>query len=308
MINLSAIKKRHSHIAYVFRAFIRRMLYIFITKNRIFTRIRLFGLLSVMFFKELLIGCFPESQQKKGRFFGFRMQFPSYSIFCSLFETIFLRRDYEFKCSKESPLILDCGSHIGMSIVWFKWKYPKAHIIAFEPDAVTFNYLSNNVKENNLTNIDLHQKAVWSRDEQRVLRSDMGDPSSLGMSLFKRLYEKDNVRVDEIMVDCVELSKYIDAPVDILKLNIEGAEYEILSALYKNGKLGCISEMLIKYHYNESSPENSLSEILRILEASGFRYVIDSQSLKLPYPLYRKRHYFKLSIYAYLPSDVHKEH
>ena len=88
--------------------------------------------------------------------------------------------------------------------------------------------------------------------------------------------------------------------VDILKLDIERAEYEVLSALYKSGKLGCISKTFIEYHYDESNPENSLSEILRILEVSGFRYVIGS-SLKPPYPLYRNRH-FKLNIMPICPQ------
>jgi hypothetical protein len=54
---------------------------------------------------------------------------------------IFTKGIYSFRCTTEAPLIIDCGSNIGMSILNFKTQYPKSRIIAFEPDNSNFEIL-----------------------------------------------------------------------------------------------------------------------------------------------------------------------
>jgi FkbM family methyltransferase len=40
-----------------------------------------------------------------------------------------------------SPYIIDAGANIGLSIIYFKKKYPNSKIVAFEPDKLIFNIL-----------------------------------------------------------------------------------------------------------------------------------------------------------------------
>ncbi len=47
---------------------------------------------------------------------------------------IFRDRLYHFSCGTDSPLILDCGAHIGLASLYFREVYPKARIHAFEAD------------------------------------------------------------------------------------------------------------------------------------------------------------------------------
>ena len=42
------------------------------------------------------------------------------------YREIFIQRGYDFACSHDSPLILDCGGNIGLSVVWFKQRYPQS--------------------------------------------------------------------------------------------------------------------------------------------------------------------------------------
>lgn len=290
--------QKYHRLVYILRVLARRMLLIHRNERRARSKTYLFALVVKMAVKEIFFSLLPENRRNTEKVHGFRIYFPSYSTFCFLFECIFLRREYDFKCDKESPFVIDCGSNIGMSVIWFKWRYPEARIIAFEPDEQAFAHLSNNVRINNLSSVELHQKAVGCRDEQRVFHIDIDDPASLGMSLSKRLYENSSRKVGETTVECVRLSSFLDGPVDILKLDVEGAEYEVLSELHEKGKLSDIREVFIEYHYNESNPENSLVEILQMLKANGYRYIIDSNHHP-PYHHYQNRH-FKLNIYAYL--------
>jgi len=43
-----------------------------------------------------------------------------------------------------APLIVDCGANIGLSVLWFAHRYPKARIVAVEPDTANFDLLQLN--------------------------------------------------------------------------------------------------------------------------------------------------------------------
>jgi FkbM family methyltransferase len=88
-----------------------------------------------------------------------------------------------FQCNTDRPIIVDCGSNIGMSILFFKRLYPKARIIGFEPDPYTFEILSENVYRNALTDVELHQCALGEHDRSITLyRPDVENGSSLRMN------------------------------------------------------------------------------------------------------------------------------
>ena len=68
--------------------------------------------------------------------------------------------------------------------------------------------------------------------------------------------------------------------VDFLKIDIEGAELDVISG---SKKLNRVKQMFIEYHSFTDTPQQ-LSCLLSILESSGFRYYIDTvYSPKRPY-------------------------
>ena len=50
----------------------------------------------------------------------------------------------------DQPLIIDCGANIGAAAVWFAHVYPKAEIVAIEPDADNFALLEQNTTTRNV--------------------------------------------------------------------------------------------------------------------------------------------------------------
>lgn len=58
---------------------------------------------------------------------------------------LFLDEVYRFNSNNNNPKIIDCGSNIGLSIIFFKRMYPNSEIIAFEPDNEIFNILKYNL-------------------------------------------------------------------------------------------------------------------------------------------------------------------
>jgi hypothetical protein len=68
----------------------------------------------------------------------YTISFCGRASFLYLFEEIFAKASYLFHSDTDRPLIFDCGSNIGMSVLFFKKLYPAARITAFEPDPRTY--------------------------------------------------------------------------------------------------------------------------------------------------------------------------
>jgi hypothetical protein len=69
------------------------------------------------------------------------------------------------------------------------------------------------------------------------------------------------------------LSKYLDEPVDFLKLNIEGKEIAVMEEVANSGKLCNVQELVIEYH-GWPNKDQRLGYLLRILDHQGFRYLV----------------------------------
>ena len=86
---------------------------------------------------------------KKGttKIFGFDFTFVDSASFIGQYEEIFKKQSYKFIPINDQPIIIDCGSNIGVSILYYFRQYPKAKIIAFEPDKNIFQVLKKNIEK-----------------------------------------------------------------------------------------------------------------------------------------------------------------
>jgi len=200
--------------------------------------------------------------------FDYSVKFTDHIALQFLFHEIFDKETYRFSCVHDKPFIIDCGSNIGLSILYFKMRYPQANVIGFEPDDITFGLLAENIKNNNLHDVQLVKKALSDHEGTITFYTNNtgGDP---GMNMFAphgSCHTKKTVPV-------TQLSAYIDRPVDFLKIDIEGAETTVLVELAQTGKIKFIKEMVIEYHHHMHDTDNdSMSKILKTLEDNGFGY------------------------------------
>jgi FkbM family methyltransferase len=124
--------------------------------------------------------------------------------------------------SRRIRTILDCGANIGVETLRFRLHHPQAEIIAVEPDPDNFALLASNCR--NCARISALHGAVWSKDTQLyVHRSPDGNPESsaveeIGSGPCVAGYSIDSLRM---------LRGW--SQIDILKLDIEGAEHELFS-------------------------------------------------------------------------------
>ncbi|HEY3875893.1 MAG TPA: FkbM family methyltransferase [Candidatus Kapabacteria bacterium] len=206
---------------------------------------------------------------------GFRVHYAQWQLLLYLFREIFLEGSYLFESNTESPTIVDCGSNIGMSILFFKMIYPKSQIIGFEPDPATFETLQSNIECNALAGVKVYPFALSGGDGMIDFYHKDDDAGSLLMSIHK-------IRMggERIVVPTRKLSSFVTGPIDLLKMDIEGAEEEVIKELVASNVLSFVQQMFIEYHHHINSSEDTFSRFLALLEQSGFGYQISSDAKK----------------------------
>jgi FkbM family methyltransferase len=197
-----------------------------------------------------------------------------------LFHEIFEVGTYLFTAERSRPLILDCGSNIGMSILFFKKLYPEARIIGFEADPITCERLTSNVEQNGLRDVVLNNCALTDKDGSVEFYRDKQVIGG-GLHMSVRRERNDGERV---VVPARRLSSFITEEIDMLKLDVEGAEGSVLQELADNGKLPMIRQIHLEYHHHIDSKEDKLSAMLEILEDQGFGYQIAAHDRRWPEP------------------------
>jgi len=192
------------------------------------------------------------------------------------FEELFKKGIYTFTTSNTSPVIIDCGANMGLSLLFFSINYPSAKIYAFEPDVSVLESLEKNIKTYQMDNVELIKKAVWNKNETLEFFTDKGMGGRLKCDYHDQISTK---------VEAIRLKEFIsDKHIDLLKMDIEGAEYTVIEDC--EPVLNQIDNIFIEYH-SMVNEEQKLDELLLILKRNGFRYHL-SQSFSRNKPFIDK--------------------
>jgi len=177
---------------------------------------------------------------------------------------IFIDEIYLFQSDKIDPVIIDCGSNYGTSIVYFKDVYPDSNIIGVEADPKIFKILKKNIHQRSFKNVTLINKALSNKKGPIQFFSEGADGGRIhNMDSPKNSYKVETITLDEL----------IGGDVDFLKMDIEGAEIDVLC---NTKNLGKVKQMFIEYHSFEDN-EQKLGDLLSFLSKNNFRYYIHTQ-------------------------------
>ena len=213
----------------------------------------------------------PHFKQGVAEFFDASFLFSHGPSFLHSVDELFQEEIYKFSTKTQSPYIIDCGANIGLSIYYFKKLFPTSKILAFEPDREIFSLLKKNTE--NLTDIILEEKAVWTEDTTLEFFSE----GALAGSLVTDFGKKNNL----IKIEAINLKKYLTQQIDFLKIDIEGAENELIFNL--EGHLSNVKHLFLEYHGILNQPQN-LGEILNLLKKEGFQYYIRLATETINFP------------------------
>ncbi|MBW6474942.1 MAG: FkbM family methyltransferase [Anaerolineaceae bacterium] len=199
---------------------------------------------------------------------------------------------YKFHANREVPFIIDCGANIGLSVIYWKFLYPKANIIAFEPDPKILELLRKNIDAFGLDNIEIRPCAVWSSNTILCFKSD----NSVGGKLVDHMNGSKLINVNTF-----RLRDLLNQQVDMLKIDIEGAEYEVLMDCYEN--LVNVDYIFIEYHGITNEPQK-LHNILEMLQNKGFRYHIkEANPINHPFIRSERNKFYDLQLNIFAFKD-----
>lgn len=179
---------------------------------------------------------------------------------------------YRFPHPTGHTKILDGGANLGLASLYFLNLFPNASITAIEPDPICFSVLQKNLAWAATSALILKNCALARQSGRRKFFPHAGDAGRLDVPLAPDL--------PMVEVDCLTLDSFLSEPIDFVKLDLEGAETEVLTS---SCRLHQIHYLFIEHH---SFPGRSqdLDQALHALSESGFRYWIQSQFLpKRPY-------------------------
>lgn len=253
-----------------------------------------FHLLGIPFNEVLRLKNLPFKYDGETCLFGRKIHFNSPFWYLFGLKEIFLEKQYLFKTKSLAPLIIDCGSNIGLSLIFFKRQYPNSRIIAFEADPEIFKILKKNVQEFSFEGIELNNKAIWV--DESILNFEGND--TVGGKV-DALSLENKIGINKIQG--VRLKDLLSKKIDFLKIDIEGAESEVLNDC--KDSLNNVQNIFIEYHSTNNDKPQELSALLNILEKNGFRYYIkEAWPIKMvPFNEKKVNSYFdlQLNIFGY---------
>jgi FkbM family methyltransferase len=209
----------------------------------------------------------PHFKDRTEPLLDFRVSFNHGPNSYSLARDVFVRQIYTFESQRPDPLVIDGGANVGGTILFHKHRYPKARIIGFEPDPVLYPYLEKNIAQNDLSDVTLIQAGLSFRPGTLSFYSD-----SIAAGRFSNEIPADDSKEwTRKEVPSVRLGDYLEEEVDFLKLNVEGAEWEVLSD--SEGRIRQVREMVVAYHHEPGLPR-TLHDMLHLLHRNGFEYYV----------------------------------
>ena len=144
-----------------------------------------------------------------------------------VFAAVFLAREYELSAlAAPIRVILDLGANIGLSSVFFAQQYPEARVVAVEPEAGNFRLLRRNAGD--WPGIIPVQAAVWPEDTTLHLQTRDADGNKMGDWGFRTVVAPvaEEAKVEALSIPTLMRRHGIEL-IDILKVDIEGAEFEL---------------------------------------------------------------------------------
>lgn len=226
-------------------------------------------------------------------FLGKKIRIVDNASFQFIRKELFGEQIYKFDSAESQPYIIDCGANIGLSVIYFKQLYPKAEIIAFEPDEKVFNALQYNVNSFGFSNVEVIKKACWNEETTLQFYSEGADGGRI-------CHDDDSNKMIEVKT--IRLRNYLDRKVDFLKIDIEGAETKVLRD--SADLLGNVDKLFVEFH-SFNGQEQTLGELIQILSNAGFRYQVQHVGAFSPRPFMHIVQYnnidLQLNIFAYRP-------
>ena len=214
-----------------------------------------------LLFKYVKLSAFPANKHIKLRN-GLKIYVSPHNMDLLTVIVVFCKRDYGI--IKKGSTVIDIGANIGIFSLFAAYMGAEK-VFAFEPNTAAYKYLLQNVNENNLEHIIVPiNMAVTGNDNAAVKIPLAYSPQNKTETNDEELCSEFEL-VNTISLEGI-LERYSINHVDLLKLDCEGAEYEIIHAA-KATTFFKIKNIRMEYH------QGSVNTLVSDLKKYAFRAV-----------------------------------
>jgi len=165
-----------------------------------------------------------------------------------------------------SSIVVDAGAFIGEWAGTIEERY-HPHIYAFEPSPTSFAQLEQRL--GSIPSVELYDVGLGAADQTIALHDPLGPGATIGSGPAPATR---TATLEPVMVEVRDAATLFDElalpRIDLLKVNIEGAEYDLLDRLIETGWLERIDAVSIQFHEWHPGAHRRRRQIRRALAAS----------------------------------------
>ncbi len=174
------------------------------------------------------------------------------------------------KLVKPGSTVIDVGSNVGFfTLLAARLAHENGRVLSFEPEPTCFSLLSKSIERNRFANVRAFQQCVSNQDGQKTLYLSVTKHRGLH-STVKDL-GGDKIVVESTCLDTIAEMLGLDQ-VDLLKIDVEGAEPEVLEGAGRLLVEGRIRNIIMEWEHPEIWAEHKdiLHKILSVFDAYRF--------------------------------------
>lgn len=138
-----------------------------------------------------------------------------------MFKQVFINGEYNFFKNLNPKVIIDAGANVGFASLFFAIKFPNADIYSFEPEKTNYLQLIKNTSA--YSNIHPICAGIWSKKTNLII-SNIDNSSKCSF-----VTEESNSNNGIVAISFNDFFKQLNTTIDILKIDVEGSEFEIFS-------------------------------------------------------------------------------
>ena len=154
------------------------------------------------------------------------------------------KSEYHVDDRVNPKIIVDIGANIGITAVWLNHKYPQAKIYCFEPMQDNFEILQKNIAGSE--NIQAFNFGLGNTNGELDIFSNVDVNNRGGFSIYQRENDPDNLGTNTASVGKIKIRNAGEAlaelginKIDLLKIDTEGAEFDILTSIPESYLQNC---------------------------------------------------------------------
>lgn len=178
---------------------------------------------------------------------GIQIKLRTNSTDLQAFANVWLLEEYRRKGFeiKNDDVIIDIGAHIGLFTTYVSQYCKRGRIFSYEPIKENFELLNENIRSNNLMNVNSNNIAISDKNGIRKIFLSNDESGHSFYANGDKYVEVNTITLNEI-IEQNDIQKC-----NFLKLDCEGAEFEILKGLSEK-HYDKIEKICLEYHLNSN--------------------------------------------------------